>query len=171
MYIVGYTVGKHVKVQPYIRPRQMWIQLSLIFNVTAEILLFWKTNLHVCVINSSKLYKLTFLRLEDLFIFCFSSFLSSALSPWYSSKPDWDFLHQPVGKLKKQTAARLLHACRTSIRYVIVMLKWHHHIAFQRIQNVLEAFFHFFFQYEMQYLVVSRKKNPLFVWGWEKICP
>ena len=31
---------------------------------------------------------------------------------------------------------------------------------------------HVFFQYKMRYLVVNKKKNPLFVWGWDsKICP
>ena len=35
----------------------------------------------------------------------------------------------------------------------------------------LEIFF-MFFQYIMRYLVVSKKKNPLFVWGWDRnICP
>ena len=111
------------------------------------------------LINSSELYKLTFLRLEDLLLFCFSSFLSSAPSPWYPCKPDWDFCwftHVPA-RGKKQ-----LHACRTSIRDVIVMLKWRHHVAFQRIQDFLEAFFVLFcFQYEMQYLVVSKTKESI----------
>ena len=54
---------------------------------------------------------------------------------------------------------------------VIVMLKWRHHVAPQRIQDFLRAFY-MFFQYRMRYLVVSRKKNPLFVWGWDRrICP
>ena len=35
------------------------------------------------------------------------------------------------------------------------------------IQDFLEAFF-MFFPYKMGYLVVSKKKNPLFVWGWDR---
>ena len=63
---------------------------------------------------------------------------------------------------KKRTAARRPHAGRTSIRYVIVMLKLRHHVASQRIQDFLEVF-GMVFQYQMRYLVVSKKKNPLIV--------
>ena len=42
-------------------------------------------------------------------------------------------------KDKKQAAARRLHACRTLILDVIVMLICHH-VASQRIQDFLEAF-------------------------------
>ena len=52
-----------------------------------------------------------------------------------------------LGKDKKRIAARRLHAGRTSIRDVIVMLKWRHHVPFQRIQDFLEVFFTFFFKY------------------------
>ena len=63
------------------------------------------------------------------------------------------------GMDKKRTVARRLHAGRTSISGdVIVMLKLHHHVASQRIQNFLEAFL-CFFQYVIRYLVVSKKKN------------
>ena len=55
----------------------------------------------------------------------------------------------------------------TLTRYVNVMLKWCHHVASQCIQYFLEAFF-MFFQYKMRYLVVSKKKNPLFLWGWDR---
>ena len=44
------------------------------------------------------------------------------------------------------------------------MLKWRHHVTSQGIQDFLEVFF----QYKMRYLVVSKKKNPLFVWGWDR---
>ena len=57
----------------------------------------------------------------------------------------------------------------TTIRDVIEMLKWRHHVAYQRIQDFLEVFFTFFFQ--MRYLVVSKKNNPLFVWGWDRKNP
>ena len=98
----------------------------------------------------------------------------------YSRTPDRDFRcfypceiflsRIPVpalGKDKKLLAACRPHAGRTSIRDIIVMLKWRHHAAFQHIQDVLEVFFTFF-QYKMRYLVVSEKKNPLFVWGWDR---
>ena len=56
-----------------------------------------------------------------------------------------------------------LYICRMSICDVIEMLEWHHHVASQRIQNFLEAFFmFFFFQYKMRYLVVSKTKNPIY---------
>ena len=51
------------------------------------------------------------------------------------------------------------------------MLKWRHHVASQRIQDFLEVLYTFF-QYKMRYLVVSKKKNPLFMWEWDrKFCP
>ena len=86
--------------------------------------------------------------------------------------PMWDnsYPYQPKGKIKN-TAARWTQAGRTSICDVIVMLKWRHHVASQRIQDFLETFF-MLFQYKMMYLVMSKKKNPLFVGGWDrKICP
>ena len=70
--------------------------------------------------------------------------------------------HIPVParvKDKKRTAARRPHAGRTSIRDVIVMLKLRHHVAYQRIQHFLEVFC-MVFQYQMRYLVVSKKNNP-----------
>ena len=76
--------------------------------------------------------------------------------------------HIPVparGKDKKQTAARQPHAGCKSIHDVIVMLKFCHHVASQRILDFLEVFFHIF---QMRYLVVSKKKNPLFVRGWNR---
>ena len=70
-------------------------------------------------------------------------------------------IHVPAhGKDKKWTATCLLPAGCMSISDIIVMLKWRHHVAFQWIQDFMEAFFMFFFQYEMWYLVVSKKKNP-----------
>ena len=64
------------------------------------------------------------------------------------------------------------HVSHTSIRDFILTLKWRHHIAFQRNLGFSGSLFNVFFQYEMRYLVVSKKKNPLFVWGWDrKICP
>ena len=77
------------------------------------------------------------------------------------------YLYQSVGKIKKQTAARRSDGGRTSIHDVIVMLKWRHYVTYQRIQNYLEAFF-MYFQHKMRYLVVSKRKNPLFVWGWDR---
>ena len=56
---------------------------------------------------------------------------------------------------------------RTSICNIIVMLKLCHHVTSQPIQGFLEVFF-MFFQYKMQYLVVNKKKNPLFEWGWDR---
>ena len=45
-----------------------------------------------------------------------------------------------MGKMKNEQ----LHADRTSIRYVIVMLKLLHPVASQHIQDFLEVFFMFF---------------------------
>ena len=66
-------------------------------------------------------------------------------------------------KDKKRTAARQSHAGRTSIRDAIVILKLRHHVAPQRIQDILGVFFMFFFQYKMRYFVMSKIENPLFV--------
>ena len=70
--------------------------------------------------------------------------------------------HIPVparGKDRNRTAARRLHAGRTSIRDVIVMLKLRHHVASQRIQDFLVIFF-VFVQHKMRYLVMSKKNDP-----------
>ena len=87
----------------------------------------------------------------------------------------FDLSHIPVpanGKDKKRTAACRLHAGHTSIRVVIVMLKWRHLVKSQCIQDFLEAFFMFFFQHKMRNLVGSKKKkNPIFVWGWKRKVP
>ena len=48
--------------------------------------------------------------------------------------------YQPLGKIKNEQP----HASRTSIGDVIVMLKWRHHVASKRIQDLLEVFFMFF---------------------------
>ena len=73
--------------------------------------------------------------------------------------------YQPEGKMKNKQP----HAGRKSIRDVIVMLKWRHHVASQRIQYFLEVFYIFFFNIKWGiYVVVSEKKNPLFVWGWDR---
>ena len=58
-----------------------------------------------------------------------------------------------------------------------MVVKWHHcyvkvtsscHAASQRIQELLGAFF----KHKMRYLMVSKKKDPLFVWEWDrKISP
>ena len=99
----------------------------------------------------------------------------------YFPAPDWDFRcfypckiflsHTPVPALGKDKKNEQPHAGRTSIRDVIVMLKWRHHVASQRIQDYLEVFIMFFSNIKIRYLVVSKKKNPLFVRGWDrKIC-
>ena len=66
------------------------------------------------------------------------------------------------GKDKKQPHVSRMLAARRSVTYVIVMLKLRHHVASQRSQHFLEVFF-MFLQYKMRYLVVSKKKNQLFV--------
>ena len=74
--------------------------------------------------------------------------------------------HIPVparGKDRKQTATRQPHTGRTSNRDAIVMIKCRHHVASKRIQGFVEVFFHVLVQYKMRYLVVSKKKNILFV--------
>ena len=68
---------------------------------------------------------------------------------------------------KKRTTARRPQASRTSFRDVIVMLKCRYHVESQQFQDFLEAFF-MAFPYKMWYLVVSKKNNPLFVWGWDR---
>ena len=106
-------------------------------------------------------------------------YISIQCHTFISCTPDQDFhciypceiilSHIPIpahGKIKKEQP----HVRHMSIRDVIIVLKWHHLVASQRIQDFLEAFF-MFFQYKMRYLVVSQKKSPLFVWGWDrKIC-
>ena len=69
--------------------------------------------------------------------------------------------HIPIpahGKDKKRT-----DTSRTSIRDVIIMLKYRHLGASQQTHDFLEDFFMFFFQYGIRYLVVSKKKYLLFV--------
>ena len=109
---------------------------------------------------------------------------TSLVSHWNGKPSGWDcsfstawtpmiysiyftYLHQPVGKIKKRTAACRPHTERTSICAVIVMLKWRHHVASLRIQIFLKAFFTFL-QYKMLYLVVSKKSNTLFAWGLDR---
>ena len=65
-----------------------------------------------------------------------------------------------LGKDKKRTAARLPHAGRTSFRDVIAMIKWRHHVASQRIQDFLEAFFHVF-QYKMSVFSGEQEKESI----------
>ena len=90
---------------------------------------------------------------------------------YFSRTPDRNFRcthpYQPMGKIKKRTAARRPHAGRKSFHDATIMLKWRHHIACQRILDFLEVFF-MFFLYNMRYLVVSKNKNLLFVWGWDR---
>ena len=60
---------------------------------------------------------------------------------------------------------RLLFMYLFSKLFVIHCEKWNFtfwNVAFQRIQDFLEVFF-MFFQYKMRYLVVGKKKNPLFL--------
>ena len=65
-------------------------------------------------------------------------------------------------KSSRTSAARRTYAGRTSILGVIVMLKLSHHVPSERmnVQGFLEVFF-MIFQYEMSYLVMSKKNNPL----------
>ena len=53
----------------------------------------------------------------------------------------WDltFPYQPVEKIKKQQIA-----ARWPYVDIILMLKWRHHVASERIQDFLEAVFMFF---------------------------
>ena len=106
---------------------------------------------------------------------CKTSIRTKPYDKHYSRTPDQDFRcfypyetilsHIPIpasGKDKNRTAVRQPHAGRMSICDVIVMLKLRHHVASQRIQDFLKASF-IFFQYKMRYLVVSKKKNQLFM--------
>ena len=74
--------------------------------------------------------------------------------------------HIPIparGKdIRKRTAILWPHAVCTSIHDTIAMLKLRHHAASQLIQDFLEDFF-MFSKYKMRYLVLSKKKNLLFV--------
>ena len=90
--------------------------------------------------------------------------LNGGPSGWDFSVPTghqwWILSHIPkpaLGKDKKGIAARRPHAGRTFIHDGIVMLKWRHHTASQRIQDFLEVFF-MFFQDRMRYLVVNKKR-------------
>ena len=76
------------------------------------------------------------------------------------------FISQTVPALEKNEN-ELPHVGRTSVRDVLWIMKWRHHIAYECIHDFLEVFL-MFFQFKMRYLVVNKKKNPLFVWGWDK---
>ena len=72
------------------------------------------------------------------------------------------------GKYKKRTAASWPHIVLW--RHCNVKMTSPCRNTF--ISGFSGSLFHVFFQYKMRYLVVSKKKNPLFVWGWDsKICP
>ena len=78
------------------------------------------------------------------------------------------YLYQSVGKIKKRTAARWPH-----------VPPWRHCNVKMTSPCLISAYFKFsgnpfhgLFHYKSIYLVVSKKKNPLFVWWWDrKICP
>ena len=53
---------------------------------------------------------------------------------------------------------------------IIVKLKWHHHILWHL--SVCRNFWEHILNIKIWYLMVSKKKSVLFVWGWNiKICP
>ena len=63
----------------------------------------------------------------------------------------------PARRKDKKWAA----ACRRHVD------PWHHCNVKIMSQDFLEVFF-MFFQYKIRYFVVSKKMNPLFVWGWDR---
>ena len=65
------------------------------------------------------------------------------------------------GKDKKEQP----HDC-TSICDAIVMLKWPQHVWFQRFRIFWKSFHAF--PIKMRCLVLTKKKNPLFMWGWDR---
>ena len=69
--------------------------------------------------------------------------------------------YQPVGKINEPPQVCCMLAAHRSV------FKWHHHVTFQRIQDFCEAFF-YVFPLKFRFLVLSKKKNPLFVWGWDR---
>ena len=74
------------------------------------------------------------------------------------------FTHIPVPARGEHTktnrAARRLHASHTSFREVIVMIKYGHHVASQRILDFLEAFFTFFFSLQKIHYSCEEKSVP-----------
>ena len=88
----------------------------------------------------------------------------SLLSNWYQN---YILAHQTRisavftnGKEKNRTATR------QKINDVILMLRWHHHV-----MSHLSVFGNFrepFFNTKMLFLMVSKKKNPSFVSGWDR---
>ena len=68
------------------------------------------------------------------------------------------FTYQTVGKLKNEQP----HVGRTLIRDVIVMLKSCHHVASQRILDLLEVFFHAFV-IQNDIFSDEQENNPSFV--------
>ena len=74
--------------------------------------------------------------------------------------------YQPMGTIRNKQS----HVGCTLVALpicVIVKLKLCQHVASQRIQDFLEVFF-MIFQLKMRYLVVGKKKDSLFVWGWDR---
>ena len=79
--------------------------------------------------------------------------------------PHWtpmiDSIYRAYPYLKKQTAARWPH-----------VVLWRHCNDKMTSPCCISAYLGFsgsmFFQYKMRYLVVSKKKNPLFMWGWDR---
>ena len=89
----------------------------------------------------------------------------------FSPTPNRDFhCFYPCEIFLSHTTVPALAGCML-IHDVIEMLKWHPHVSSQGIQDFLEDFF-VVFKYKMWYLLLGKKKNPLFVWVWDrKICP
>ena len=99
---------------------------------------------------------------------------ASLVSHWNGGPSGWDFsvptehqwwilfiLHTPVPAKNEQP-----HAGPTSIRDVVRMLSWRH-VASHRIQDFLEVFFQVFSNIN-EVFSGEKKKNPFFVWGWDR---
>ena len=105
---------------------------------------------------------------------------SASLGSYWNNGPSgWDFPvlteHQLwlllisnacTSRGKNQSWNDQLHVVHTPARDVILML-----MTSPRRNSAYSGFsgslFHVFFSIKLRYLVVSKKKNPLFVWGWD----
>ena len=67
-------------------------------------------------------------------------------------------------------SSKIWKCCLLQIIGGALWVKWHHH-DMSRL-SIFMNFWEPFLNMKMQYLMVNKKKNPLFVWVWDrKICP
>ena len=68
--------------------------------------------------------------------------------------------------LTKGVTCGLFIGCEWLSSDILVMFKWHHYVMSHL--RISRNFWEPFFKHKMRYLMVSKKKNLLFMWGWDR---